>query len=102
MHTVVNNGNGVSTHIALQDGSLVTGTSQDCSPILEDNAKMRAHGFTGSSEMRLAARVPMVVVEKYCNDKGISFREFSNTEHHKVAFLNDPDYKLLRIWEGHV
>lgn len=102
MHTVVDNGNGVKTHVALQDGSLVTGTSQDCTPILEDNAKLRSHGLTGSSEMRLAARVPFVVVEKYCNDKGITFREFSNSEAHKVSFLNDPDYKLLRVWEGRV
>lgn len=102
MHSVIDNGNGVKTHIALQDGALITGTSQDCTPILERTTALRNEGFHGSKDMRLAASVPFVVVEKYCNDKGITFREFSQSEVHKVAFLNDPDYRNLRVWEGKV
>ena len=100
MHSVIDNGNGVKTHIALQDGALITGTSQDCSPIVEHAKALRNEGFHGSSDMRLAARVPLVIVEKYCNDKGITFQEFSQGQAHKVAFLHSPDYKAFRIWEG--
>ena len=102
MHSVIDNGNGVKTHIALQDGALITGTSQDCTSIVERVKAMRNEGFHGSSDMRLAASVPFVVVEKYCNDKGITFQEFSQNHVHKIAFLNDPDYRALRIWEGKV
>lgn len=102
MHSVIDNGNGVKTHIALQDGALITGTSQDCDPILERVKALRNEGFHGSKDMRLAASVPFVVVEKYCNDKGITFQEFSQNEVHKIAFLNNPDYRNLRVWEGRV
>ena len=100
MRSVIDNGNGVNTVIALEDGNLITGSVQDCTAIVDNATAMRNEGFHGSSEMRLAARVPFVVVEKYCNDKGITFKEFSNQESHKIAFLNDPDYRNLRVWEG--
>lgn len=102
MHSVIDNGNGVKTHIALQDGALITGTSQDCTAIVDHVKALRNEGYHGSKDMRLAASVPFVVVEKYCNDKGITFREFSQDESHKVAFLNDPNYRNLRVWEGKV
>jgi hypothetical protein len=102
MKTVINNGGGVTTTVALQDGNLITGTTQDCNPYVDHAAHMRREGLTGSADLRLAASVPFVVVEKYCNEKGISFREFSGSEAHKIAFLNNPDYKALRVWEGRV
>lgn len=102
MKSVIDNGNGVKTVIALEDGALVTGTVQDCTAIIDNAKAMHNEGHHGSSDMRLAARVPFVVVEKYCNDKGITFQEFSQQEMHKVAFLNDPDYRSLRVWGGRV
>jgi hypothetical protein len=102
MKSVINNGDGTSTTIALEDGNLITGTTQDCDPILDHVAHLRREGLTGSSDMRLAASVPYAVVEKYCNDSGITFREFSGSETHKIAFLNNPDYRALRVWEGRV
>ena len=102
MKSVVDHGNGVKSIIALQDGALITGTTQDCTAIVDHVKALRNEGFHGSSEMRLAASVPFVVVEKYCNDKGITFRDFSMSEAHKVSFLNDPDYRNLRVWEGRV
>lgn len=102
MKTVIDNGNGVTTTIAMQDGALITGTTQNCDAILDHVAALRNEGFHGSKDMRLAARVPAVVVEQYCNNKGITFREFSQSETHKIAFLNDPDYSALRVWGGRV
>lgn len=102
MQTVIDNGNGVKTTVALEDGNLITGTTQDCDPYLERAAYLRREGLTGSADMRLAASVPFAVVEKYINEKGITFQEFSNSEAHKVAFLNNPDYRNLRVWGGRV
>ena len=101
--TLIQRDNGVSTSVVLNsDGSLTTGTHQDCTPIVDHVAALRNEGFHGSKDMRLAASVPFVVVEKYCNDKGISFRDFSLSQEHKIRFLNDPDYKNLRVWGGKV
>lgn len=94
---------GVSTVVHLNgDGQIVTGTEQDCAPIVENVKDLKAHGELGSSDMRHVARVPFVVVEKFCNERGISFREFMISDVEKSAFLNSPDFKLLRVWEGRV
>lgn len=102
MRTVIDNGGGVSTTVALEDGNLITGTTQACDPYLDHAAHLRREGAFGSADMRLAASVPMVVVEKYCNDRGISFHEFSASETHKAALLNSPDYSHFRVWGGRV
>lgn len=95
--------NGVTTVVHLDgDGNLVTGTEQDCTPIIEENKRLVAHGAFGSSDMRHAGRAPFVVVEKFCNERGITFQDFCNEVSHKIAFLNSPDYAACRIWQGKV
>jgi len=102
MHSVINNGDGTKTTVAIQDGNLITGTTQDCDPYLDRAADLRREGATGSKDMRLAASVPFVVIEQYCNKLGITFQDFSNSEAHKISFLNSADYKHFRVWEGRV
>lgn len=93
---------GVQTHMTLQDGALVTGTVQDCTAILEDAKARHNVGFHGSSDMKHAARIPSVVIEKYCNVSGIEFREFIQNPVHMRRMLNDPALKDFRIWPGNV
>lgn len=94
---------GVETVIKLQnDGSLLTGTVQDCTPIAEYTKALHNSGFTGSSDMKLAASVPMVMVEKYCNDNNIFLSEFMNSADHKKRMLNDPALAHFRVWKGRI
>jgi hypothetical protein len=73
---------------------------QDCTPIAEYAHGLRAIGDVGSKEMKHAASFPKVIVEQYCNARGITFEEFMcNTEHVK-CLLADPALKAFRIWEG--
>lgn len=102
MKTVINNSNGTQTVVALQDGALITGTVQDCNPIAERAKAMHNAGITGSSEMRLAASFPFVMVEKYCNDKGITLNEFNTDKAHIRYMLNDPALAHFRIWKGKI
>lgn len=75
---------------------------QDCTPILDDATERRHSGLVGSGEMRHAARIPMVVIEQYCNEKHISFAEFMQNKEHIKRMLNDPALAGFRIWEGAV
>lgn len=101
MQTVINRGNGVSTVVQLNhDGSLTTGTIQDCVPILEHAKALHNEGHHGSGDMRLAASVPMVVIEKYCDDSGITYTDFMHSQDHKKRLLNDPSLSYFRIWKG--
>ena len=94
-------GDVVST-IALQDGALITGTTQDCTPYAERAQAMQAAGLHGSKDMRLAASVPAVLVERYCNQAGIDMAEFNSSHDHKKRLLNDPALAAFRIWPGRV
>lgn len=102
MKTVYDAGDGVQTVVALEDGALVTGTTQDCTPIVERTKAMHNSGMVGSADMRLAASVPRVLVERYCNDAGIGFNEFTQSPEHKRRLLNDPALAHFRVWAGRV
>lgn len=90
----------VQTWVTEEDGKTVFKRSQDCTPIIEHCADMRAAGNVGSSEMRWAGKIPKEQVEQYMVKWGIDFHEFCGNPIHVQRYLNDPDHKLLRIWEG--
>lgn len=92
----------VATLIHEYDGKLTFQRVQDVEPILDFAHAQRVAGDVGSSEMRHAASLPMVVVEQYCNTNGISFNEFMADTKHVNAMLNDPVLRPFRIWEGRV
>lgn len=48
------------------------------------------------------ARIPLIVLEKYCKDKGIKYEEFINSEKLFKRFLNDPDNKFFRTKPGRI
>lgn len=98
----IDQGDGITSVVAVQDGNLITGTVQDCTPILERTQAMNREGHHGSSDMKLAASLPMVVVERYCNNNGITFEQFMQGREHIKRMLNDPDLSYFRIWPGKV
>lgn len=91
----------ISTHIHTHDDGLVTFERvQDCTPILEHTRALNKEGHHGSGEMRHAASLPAVLVEKYCNMHNIEFSEFIGNKAHVRAMCNDPDLAGFRIWPG--
>lgn len=92
----------VLTRVHEADGVLAFERVQDVEPILDGTHARRVAGMTGSSEMRHAASLPMVLVEQYCNNHGITFADFMAQPHHVKAMCNDPALKLFRVWEGRV
>lgn len=102
MKTVVRDEDGVGTIIGVEGGNLVTGTTQDCTPILEAAKLAHNEGRHGSSEMRLAASIPRVIIDKYLNDNGITMHEFGVSKEHKRRLLNDPALAYFRVWPGRV
>lgn len=100
MRTDINQGGGVTTTIALEDGALHTGTTQDCTPIAERAKAMHNAGYTGSSDMKLAASIPFVMVERYLNDNNLLMSEFCSDPAHIRRLVNDPALAHFRIWKG--
>jgi hypothetical protein len=92
----------IATKYAEADGLLVVERVQDCTAILEDATRRRLEGIHGDKEMRHAASIPRVIVEKYMNDRGIDFAEFLRDPVHAKALLQDPALAGFRVWEGRV
>lgn len=101
MLTVTEGLGGVKTVIQLNnDGSLTTGTVQDCTAIAERTKALHNEGFTGHKDMKLAASLPFVVIEKYCNDNNLTFADFSRDKAHVRRLLQDPALSHFRVWKG--
>lgn len=92
----------LTTKVAEYDGKLFIAQAQDCTPIAEQCKKLHNAGAYGSSEMRHAASIPDVILEKYMNEHGISYAELMGNPEHFRRILNDPDNKCFRIWPGRV
>lgn len=102
MKTVVQRGDGLQTVIAVEDGNLHTGSIQDCTPIAEYAQARQREGLHGQSDMKLAASLPFVMVEKYCNDHRLTLNEFLTDRSHVRSMLNDPALAHFRVWPGKV
>lgn len=92
----------VATTIAIEDGGLITGTTQDCVPYAERSKEQHKTGQFGSKDMRLAGSFPFVLIEKYCNDAGIEFSEWIHDPVHAKRMLADQALLDFRVWPGKV
>ena len=92
----------MESRIHQQGNTTIFESVQDCTPILEHAKALHNQGFHGSKETKHAASIPLVLVEKYCNNKGITFSEFVSSQSHRKSILNDPDLSSFRIWKGKV
>lgn len=92
----------MNTQFHLHDGKMTIERTQDCQAIAEHCKTAHVEGRHGTSEMKHAASIPFVFVEKYCNDKGISFHECMSNKVHIRAMLTDPALQHFRIWKGRI
>lgn len=91
---------GLGRKLHLEDGALISETVQDCTPIAERAKELHNIGYAGHSDMKLAASIPFVMVEKYLNDNRITFQEFCNDSAHQKRLITDPALKHFRVWNG--
>jgi hypothetical protein len=90
----------IGTDITVKDGILSVNRIQDCDPIAEHCKNLSSIGADGSKEMKFAGSIPDVMVEKYCNDYGITFSEFISNKEHIKRVMNDPAMAHFRVWKG--
>lgn len=97
MSTIASN---IGTDLSVKDGVMTVNRFQDCDPIAERCKEMAQTNMTGTSEFKFAGSIPDVMVEKYCNDKGITHSEFMQNKVHIKAIMNDPAMAHFRVWKG--
>lgn len=90
----------IHRNVKINGGLVHVSSSQDVTAAM-DEAKARSNeGLHGSSEMRHAAQLPMILVDKYCHDNGITFEEWMHNPEHVRVMLNDPSLSHFRVWKG--
>lgn len=68
-----------------------------------DFAQDRANaGLLGDKDFKHAASVPAFVIHKYCDDRGISWRDFMNNQAMVNQFLDSEYCTPFRIWKGRI
>ncbi|MFP5449871.1 MAG: hypothetical protein ACLGHU_14125 [Alphaproteobacteria bacterium] len=85
------------------DGTYTVMSEQDTDPILDQNKAMATHndGWSESRDMRRAASIPMILVEKWKREQGVNVLRPEGEEFLKRV-LNDADYQHLRTAPGRI
>lgn len=87
-------------HLDDAEGVVAVRRVQDVAPIMEDAKARQSCGAVGSDDYWHMAELPSVIVEKYCNDQGITFAEFCANEDHVRRMVNDPALAYFRVHGG--
>lgn len=54
------------------------------------------------SDMKLAASVDGAVIMDWCNKRGVGWDVFFRDPALQTRFLDDPDNKAFRVWQGRI
>lgn len=92
----------LQTRLHVKDGQMTVQTTQDCTAIAESAKARHNEGMHGTSEMKHAARIPNIMIEKYMSDNGITYQEWCANPSHIRRMLQDPALAHFRIWKGAV
>jgi hypothetical protein len=97
----MDDGDGTYTRVIVENGEVHFQRWQDCEPEMDYAKGMRADGEGARSpDLRHRARFPVALVEKYCNDAGITFADFMQDRTHIRRMLADPALAYFRINDG--
>lgn len=80
-------------------GKIAIRRVQDVEDIIENNKKLQNEPQPILDGFHHIADIPCIFIEKWCNEKGISYRELMSDdgfEHVVKRMLRDPDYMWLR------
>jgi hypothetical protein len=87
-------------HYDESSDKLIIERIQDVEPILESNKRAMNNACAGwKGEFHRVASIPLVIIEKYKNEKGI---DLMNDKEALNSFLNDRDNRCFRTKPGKI
>jgi len=77
--------------------------TEDVSPIITQVAQERQQ-FDGykSETFNKVGTIPMIIIEQYLKEFGVSYHEFLNNAVHIKRIMNDPNYSKFKIITGKI
>lgn len=71
-------------------------------PTIDAIKELHNTGMHGTKDTKHVASVPGIVIEAYCQQRGITLNEFMRNREHVRAFINDPAHADFRVWPGRI
>jgi hypothetical protein len=86
----------------IEDDRVYIATVQDVEPILKKvKAEKETHREAKTEALGVkVGTIPDVIILRYMQEMGVSYRDFLMDDVHVKRILMDPDYKRFRVWEG--
>ena len=75
-------------------------SGENLQSLMDYCAERRATGAVGTKDDRLAMSVDGTVIMAWCNKVGVTWGEFFRNKELQNRFIEDPDHKAFRVWEG--
>jgi hypothetical protein len=89
--------------LAEQDGTTIIHKATDVAPVLHRAEQLRQAGATKTRDGdHLAAVIPIALLQEWAQKRGMEWQMVAQDDHLLGQFLNDPDYKKCRVYEGRV
>jgi len=94
--TTIDNKKNFGSQFITEDDKLVYHTKQNVQPVIDHVKNLKDNTIKPGKDLRHVAEVPMVVYQK-------AIREgWANDDKAWKKWLNNPDNKVFRTWEGKV
>jgi hypothetical protein len=93
--------NGIATRkvVDRSTGKIAIERVQDVEDIIENNKRLQNEPQPHLNGFHHIADIPCIFIEKWCNEKGITYRELMSDDGFESVvkkMLRDPDYMWLR------
>lgn len=85
----------LNTKYTVEDNKVVVNRQQDIQRILDWNKERSIEGHNVRSDMRLAGRIPFVVVEMWLNESGLKLGSQEFSEYVKKKLMSGEFSKLI-------
>lgn len=94
--TIIDHKTGLKSEFITEDEKHIAHTTQDVQPVIEHVKNLKHNTIRPGKDLRHVAEVPMVIYQK-------ALREGWSKDSAKwKKWLNDPDNKVFRTWQGKV
>ena len=105
MNKIVVNDSAVEQTVYATDemtGDVTVERRFDIAPVLQNIKDLKSISDGKGQNFWHIGKVPLGVIEEYCNKRGITYGEFLKNKDIARQFLTDPDYSHFRIYEGNI
>ena len=73
---------------------------RDIDALAKHCGDLRSVGAGNGKEWKHCMSADSFTIQKWCDIRGVTWREFHNNSELRDRFIDDPDNRAFRIWEG--